>query len=234
MNRNSTLIATLLAAAVLVAPVCADDTKPAPPSGSPPAGGPPVGKDSQQGKEGFGKGERGKGGRMAERRNPEAWRKAMEEATADATPETKEKIKAIRSDFEAKTKAWREANGDKIKALEEKMKAARESGAQPDGSLMKEMQALRATAPKPEEMQSQIFALLTPDQQAKFKERYDALQKEGRGKGKDGAKEGDKDPMAPGGDRPKKRPDGGKPFNFEEGKDAPPANPNGDGKPSGR
>ena len=51
---------------------------------------------------------------------------------------------------------------------------------------------------------------------------------------KEGAKEGDKDPMAPGGDRPKKRPDGGKPFNFDDSKDAPPANPNGDGKPSGR
>ncbi len=235
MIHRTALAASLLAASVLISPARADDTKTAPP-----AGGPPVGKQAQEGKEGFTKGEKGgkdgMRGRATERRNPEIWRKAMDQTMPELSPETQEKVKAERAEFETQVKAWRAENGDKMKALEVKIRDARgkdQKGA-PDPALMQEMQALRASMPKVEELQGKIFALLTPDQQAKFKERFDAAQKEAQIARKGDKKDGDPDPMLPGGERPGKRPNNDKPFQFDGDKPAGGGQQNGDGKPSGR
>lgn len=108
-----------------------------------------------------------------------------------------------------------------------------------DPALMKEMQALKATMPKPEELHNKMWAVLTPDQQATFKENYDKFQKEfdankpQRRKGPeggDGMGEGD-------GNKPPRRPDqkGGRPFQFDDNNDGGgKGKNNGDGKPSGK
>jgi hypothetical protein len=224
----------------------ADDSK------APPLGGPPVAKDADTGKDGFGmdggpKGrERPMQAMLAERRNGELWRRAFEEVMPTLSQEVQAEVRAIRADFEQRQRAWREANGSKLKELEEKARARREAmqdggdgdakpaaPAKPDPAVVEEMQRLRASAPKAEETQAKVWALLTPEQQSTFKARYDALQAEAqkrrgqRSKGPGQAKEPgpmDADPMLPGGGKPGKRPGPGKPFNFEDapaGGDAP-------------
>ena len=225
--------ASLLTAAIALA----DDVK------APPLGGPPVAKDADAGKDGFGM-EGGPKGRerpmqaaLAERRNGELWRRAFEEVMPTLSQEVQAEVRAIRADFDQRQRAWREANGPKLKELEEKVRARREAmqdggdadgkpaaPAKPDPAVIEEMQKLRASAPKAEETQAKVWALLTPEQQAAFKAGYDALQAEmqkrrGQRKGPEQAKEPgpmEADPMLPGGEKPAKRPGSGKPFNFED------------------
>lgn len=231
--------ASLLAATIALA----DDAK------APPLGGPPVAKDADTGKDGFGM-EGGPKGRerpmqaaLAERRNGELWRRAFEQVLPTLSPEVQAEVRAIRADFDQRQRAWREANGPKLKELEEKVRARRDAmqqdgkpaaSSKPDPAVLEEMQKLRASAPKAEETQAKVWALLNAEQQVAFKERYDALQAEmqkrrDQRKGPDQAKEPgpmEPDPMLPGGEKPGKRPGSGKPFNFE---DAP-----GGGTPKGK
>lgn len=253
MSPRMPIATFILTASFLAAPVLADDA----PAGAPPLGGPPVAKESTQGKDTFGekgpvKGnnnkERPMAGMAAERRNVELWRRSLEQLTPELSPEVQSQVKAIRADLEARTKAFREANADRIRAFEQAARERKESGdagKKPDPAMAKEMQKLKDSAPKAEEAQQKIWALLTPEQQAKFKEHYDALRqqaeqrKDDRKEGKQGGGAADPmtaDPMLPGGEKPGKRPDA-KPFNFEDGpQGTAPQDParKGDGKPSGK
>jgi hypothetical protein len=231
--------AALAAASLLTAAIAlADDAK------APPLGGPPVAKDADTGKDGFGM-EGGPKGRerpmqaaLAERRNAELWRRALEQVMPTLPQEVQGEIRAIRADFDQRMRSWREENGPKLKELEEKVRGRRQgmqdggdadakpaAPAKPDPAIAQEMQRLRATAPKAEEAQAKVWALFTPEQQEAFKKQYDALQAEAQKrrdqrKGPDQAKEPgpmEPDPMLPGGEKPGKRPGSGKPFNFEDG-----------------
>lgn len=242
MRTASPAVAAALC--LLATPVAwADDAK------APPLGGPPVAKDADTGKDGFGmeggprNRERPMQAMLADRRNAETWKRALDAVLPTLSQELQGQIREIRTDFERRSKAWREENGPKLKELEEKLRTKRDAkpadpgtdGApaapagpapKPDPELAQELQRLRATAPKPEEAQAKVWALLTPEQQAQFKERYDALQAEAQ-KRRDEQRRGagapkqpgpmDPDPMLPGGEKPGKRPGSGKPFNFEDG-----------------
>lgn len=252
MPRHMPAIVPLVAFAALATAVVAEPPAAAP--AAPPLGGPPVGAGAKEGGGAFGdmgmRGKDGPAGRPAERRNLELWKQAMEATLAAGTPELQAKVKQMRADFETKMKAWRMEHGEEMRQLEQQVKdsIAKDAGetkkpGRADAALFRKMQDLRATQPKVEDLQQQIWAALTPDQQAAFKAKYDALQKEAasrkdqRKDGKDAKKgpaPGERDPMLPGGETPGKRPSNDKPFNFDD--PAPPAgaNPNGDGKPSGK
>lgn len=256
--RRSPLIASLIAFAAFAGPVFAEPPAGAP--AAPPLGGPPVGAGAKDGKESFGdsgmRGKDGFAGRVAERRNMDLWKRAMEATVATLPPEGQANIKQMRADFETKMKAWRDQHGEEIRRLEQRVKDSMGTGdgdgkkaGRPDPDLVRQMQELRATQPKVEDLQQQIWSALTPDQQAAFKAKYDELQKEAAAK-KDARKDakdakdakdpkkapapGERDPMLPGGETPGKRPSNDKPFNFDD--PPPPAgtSPNGDGKPSGK
>lgn len=242
LTRTRLALTAGLLAVSFALPVLAD-----PPAKDAPLGGPPVekgagkgaGKDGAPGK--GGKGERFSQAGATERRNGEAWRRAFESIQSDLTEEQQTKVRTLRQDFETQMRAWKEANADKMKDLTEKIRASKQAageGGKADPALVKQLQDLEATRPKVTDMQQQAWGVLTADQQAKFKTNYDAIQKEMEEKkaSERGGKRGDgpagKDPMAPGGDRPAKRPNTGKPFQFDD-KDAPAPPKNGDGKPSG-
>jgi Spy/CpxP family protein refolding chaperone len=143
------------------------------------------------------------------------------------------KIESIRKDFEAQRKAWREKNGEQLREIEEGMRAMREGGGKPDPALVEKGEALRKTMPDSKAMQANVFAVLTPDQQAAFKEAFAANQKRaqerqreggprGRGPGGPdaGAPDGQGGPMGPGGGRGR----GGRgPRGGQGGSDQPPA-----------
>lgn len=228
--------------AVLAAgPALADDAPPA----APPLGGPAVPADAGKTKEEFGekgaKGAAARGGMAAERRDMELWRRAFQELLPSLAPEVQEQVRTLRADFEARSKAWREANAEALKQFEA-MRTKDGDAKRPDPETLRKMQAIKESAPKADEVQQKVWALLTPDQQASFKERYDALKKvamdrksdrqdrkAGDGKAAP-ASPMDPDPMLPGGEKPAKKPSD-RPFNFEE-KDDPARK--GDGKPSGK
>lgn len=239
-----------------------------PPADGQGVGGPPVSKESERGGENFGRDGKGRGDRSragaTERRSPELWRKAFQSIESSLTEDQKTQVATIRSDFEKSVKEWKDANGAREKELQDQMrqsleKARQQNGggqgdgkgdgkgqgdgsgqgrARPDPAIAKQLQELRATMPKPEVVQTKLFAVLTAEQQVTFKQNYDNLQKEAAqknpqrrrgeaGKGGEGMGESE------GGDRPARRPANGKPFQFEDDKSAPPAQKNGDGKPSG-
>lgn len=244
MTNAFRLTCTVLSLAA--APAMADDApRTAPPPPVPPLGGPAVPPDAGTTKEEFGeKGSKGtavRGGIAAERRDMELWRRAFQELMPQISPEVQEQVRAIRADFESRMKAWRETNADAIKQFEA-MRGKDGAGAKPDPELVRKMQAIKESAPKPDEAQQKIWALLTPEQQSAFKERYDALKKVAMDRKSDrqdrkagDAKQGQgdpmkPDPMLPGGEAPAKKPSD-RPFNFEE-KDDPARK--GDGKPSGK
>lgn len=261
--RNRFAWAASVLAASFAFPVLAD----------PPAkggvGGPPVNDSAQQGNGEFAKGGEGKGRAgpdAADRRQVEVWRRAFMSLESSFTAEQREQIKAIRTDHEAKLKAWRTANGEKERALQEQIRksidAARAKGEtappadgkqpadamppaggkpqgegrnrpRPDPALVKQMQELRSTMPKAEDVQAKLWVVLTADQQAAFKKSYDSLAQEaGRGgPRRRGGGEGDmggstNSGAGEGGGRPAKRPPAGKPFQFEDGVPAqPPTKP---------
>lgn len=246
------LLLTALAATVAVGPAAsawADDA---------PLSGPPVSPDQGKGGgkgDGFGKGiggnqnrERPGQGMLAERRNAEVWRRALEQTMPELRAEVQEKVRAMRDDFESRMRTWREENGEKLQELEKKMRSWRDraggggkppasgdapgkgndgaAGGKPDRSVMEEMQKLRDSAPKIADLQEKVWALLSADEQAAFKKRYDAMQDQAKkrggrpGQGRDaGNPAGDAmepDPMLPGGEAPPKAPPSGKPFNFDD------------------
>lgn len=232
-------------AVLAAAPALADGVPVSAPPAAPPLGGPAVPPDAGKTKEEFGeKGAKGaavRGGMAAERRDMELWRRAFQEILPGLAPEVQEQVRALRADLEARVKAWREANADTIKELES-IRSKDGDAKRPDPETLRKMQAIKETAPKADEVQQKIWALLTPEQQASFKERYDALKKVAMDRKSDrqDRKAGDgkaapaspmePDPMLPGGEKPAKKPSD-RPFNFEE-KDDPARK--GDGKPSGK
>jgi hypothetical protein len=191
---------------------------------------------------------------LAERRNGELWKRALEQTMPELPEDVQAKVKSIREDFERQVREFREANGPRMREIEQAMRERREAmkegsgkdpAGKPDPAMMAEMQKLKDAMPKPEAAQQQVWELLTPEQQESFKKRYDALQAEARkrqderkakdGKGGDAMDPMKPDPMLPGGEKPGKKPSG-KPFNFD---DAPkdggaPGAPPADGKPSGK
>lgn len=236
-----------------------------PPVGGPPVGKESERGQEGFGKDARGKGQerpraQGQGG---ERGRGDAWRKSFQSIESSLTDAQKEQVTVIRSDFETQVKTWRDANGAKEKELQEKIRAsmaqnkpagegagegkgegkgkgegARGERARVDPALVKEMQDLRATMPKPEDMQKKLWTVLSTEQQAAFKTNMEAMEKAAADKAGErrrgaGAGEGKDAMQGEGGDRPARRPQSGKPFQFEEGKDAP-AERNGDGKPSGK
>lgn len=234
-------VVPLVALVSLLAPGAAS-AAPEPPAA--PLAGPRVDEDATEGIEGMAAGGGGARARPAtERRNMELWRRTFEELLPDLAPDVQARVRDARAAFEARTKAWRESNGEKIAALERKARERMQGdgeGEKPDGSMLRQVRELRATAPKVEDLQQAIWALLAPEQQERFRKRYDELKQEadrraaqrkgqGQAQPKAPADPMQADPSLPGGGTPERHPVG-KPFNFQ---DAPrqPGRPSG-GKPA--
>lgn len=233
---RSTLLSAALAMPLSIAVATFGDDSPmgsqpaAPPASAPAA--PAPGQDAPSGDKGvlsgpkvpagaegkgpaFGGGARGERGSMQDGPGQAVRRAAAEERLFMMTirdmmdglsDDQRTKIESIRKDFEAQRKAWREKNGEQLREIEEGMRAMREDGGKPDPALIEKGEALRKTMPDSKAMQANVFAVLTPDQQAAFKDAFAANQKraeERRRAGGQGAggTDGQGGPMGPGGGR---------------------------------
>jgi len=225
--RNVFLATTLLGSMALAVSAAPPGN---PPANNPDLGGPPVGAGASDSEKGFDGGKQGGkkgGGRMADERGKGmVWMKTFEQIKPTLSADVQTKAEAIKTQFETAMQAWKATNGDKMKALSEQMKAAQ--GQKPDPAVMDQMKALRETMPKMEDSQKQIFALMSESEQAAFKTKLDANEKQmkskrgademgadekgdgkgkgkGKGKGNAGGKPGDGAPP-PGGDSDKAAP----------------------------
>ena len=225
--RNVFLATTLLGSMALAVSAAPPGN---PPANNPDLGGPPVGAGASDSEKGFDGGKQGGkkgGGRMADERGKGmVWMKTFEQIKPTLSADVQTKAEAIKTQFETSMQAWKATNGDKMKALSEQMKAAQ--GQKPDPAVMDQMKALRETMPKMEDSQKQIFALRSESEQAAFKTKLDANEKQmkskrgademgadekgdgkgkgkGKGKGNAGGKPGDGAPP-PGGDSDKAAP----------------------------
>ena len=225
--RNVFLATTLLGSMALAVSAAPPVN---PPANNPDLGGPPVGAGASDSEKGFDGGKQGGkkgGGRMADERGKGmVWMKTFEQIKPTLSADVQTKAEAIKTQFETSMQAWKATNGDKMKALSEQMKAAQ--GQKPDPAVMDQMKALRETMPKMEDSQKQIFALMSESEQAAFKTKLDANEKQmkskrgademgadekgdgkgkgkGKGKGNAGGKPGDGAPP-PGGDSDKAAP----------------------------
>ena len=201
----------------------------------PPLGGPqvdPGAADSEKGfdggKQGAKKG-RGESGAMNDERNKgKLWMTTFDQMKPTLSADVQTKAAAIKAQFESEMKAWKDTNGDKQKALVEQMKATK--GQKPDPALMDQMKALRDTMPKMEDSQKKIFALMSESEQAAFKTKLDANEKQMKSlRATRGADEMGSGPDGKGPDG--KGPDGkGKGGKGKGGKGGPGGKP-GDGQP---
>jgi hypothetical protein len=225
--RNVFLATTLLGSMALAVSAAPPGN---PPANNPDLGGPPVGAGASDSEKGFDGGKQGGkkgGGRMGDERGKGmVWMKTFEQIKPTLSADVQTKAEAIKTQFETSMQAWKATNGDKMKALSEQMKAAQ--GQKPDPAVMDQMKALRETMPKMEDSQKQIFALMSESEQAAFKTKLDANEKQmkskrgademgadekgdgkgkgkGKGKGNAGGKPGDGAPP-PGGDSDKAPP----------------------------
>ncbi len=225
--RNVFLATTLLGSMALAVSAAPPGN---PPANNPDLGGPPVGAGASDSEKGFDGGKQGGkkgGGRMADERGKGmVWMKTFEQIKPTLSADVQTKAEAIKTQFETAMQSWKATNGDKMKALSEQMKAAQ--GQKPDPAVMDQMKALRETMPKMEDSQKQIFALMSESEQAAFKTKLDANEKQmkskrgvdemgadekgdgkgkgkGKGKGNAGGKPGDGAPP-PGGDSDKAPP----------------------------
>jgi len=225
--RNVFLATTLLGSMALAVSAAPPGN---PPANNPDLGGPPVGAGASDSEKGFDGGKQGGkkgGGRMGDERGKGmVWMKTFEQIKPTLSADVQTKAEAIKTQFETSMQAWKATNGDKMKALSEQMKAAQ--GQKPDPAVMDQMKALRETMPKMEDSQKQIFALMSESEQAAFKTKLDANEKQmkskrgademgadekgdgkgkgkGKGKGNAGGKPGDGAPP-PGGDSDKAAP----------------------------
>lgn len=175
-NARCLAVAMLLGSAMFVSPAFSQSGGTPPPAGGQGGkggdlGGPPVGPGAHEGDGDFG-GERGpgkgaKGGAMGQRvQSGRAWMMTFGEMKASLTDDQRAKAEQIEKDFRAKEEAWRKENGEKMKALAEKMRG---SGGAPDPETMQQMKAMNESRPKIDEMQKQIFGMLTAEQQETFK-----------------------------------------------------------------
>jgi len=225
--RNVFLATTLLGSMALAVSAAPPGN---PPANNPDLGGPPVGAGASDSEKGFDGGKQGGkkgGGRMADERGKGmVWMKTFEQIKPTLSADVQTKAEAIKTQFETAMQSWKATNGEKMKALSEQMKAAQ--GQKPDPAVMNQMKALRETMPKMEDSQKQIFALMSESEQAAFKTKLDANEKQmkskrgademgadekgdgkgkgkGKGKGNAGGKPGDGAPP-PGGDSDKAAP----------------------------
>jgi len=150
-----------------------------------------------------------------------AWMLTWAEFKGTLAPEQLEKAEKIQKEFEAKMKAWQEANAEKLKSLREQIESAMGTGGRPDPAVMQEMQKLNESRPKVEDSHKQLFALLSAEQQESFKKKLsetEAKMKE-RAKGREGG------PGGPGGKGGKGGKPGGPPPPPKDGEGAPPPPP---------
>ncbi|MCE9620255.1 MAG: hypothetical protein K8R92_10150 [Planctomycetes bacterium] len=217
--RNVLAATTLLGCMSFAASAAPPSNPPSTPPANPNLGGPPVAPGASDSEKGFDGGKQGgkkrpeAGGPMGEERGKHmAWMRTFEEIKPTLSAEVQAKAEAIKAQYEASMKTWKDANADKLKALAEQAKG---QGQKPDKATMEQLKALRESAPKPEESQKQIFALLTEPQQADFKTKLEANEKKmkalgvrrgedemgdgkgkgpGKGKGGPGGKPGDAPP----------------------------------------
>ena len=215
--------------------------------------GPKVPDDAGKGDSSFGPKE-GKNGKAGQRQQMQGgmmdarlFMESMKSVEPTLSDDQRTKVDGIRQTFMTEMTAWRETNGDKLKAMEEKMGGMRGgqgggqgggkggkggkppeggpgaggpgAGGKPDKTAMEEMQKLRATMPNFETARDQIMAVLTPDQQAEVKSNMAAARKEmEKGGGQGGKGKGGQGKGGKGG--PGGGPDGG-----PDGKTPPPADP---------
>ena len=168
--------------------------------------GPKVPAGAEKGGPAFGGGARGERGSMGDGPG-QAVRRAMAEERVfmmtigdmmdQLSDEQRSKIESIRKDFEAQRKAWREKNGEQLREIEDGMRAMREGGGKPDPALVEKGEALRKTMPDSKAMQASVFAVLTPDQQAAFKDALAANQKRAEERRREGGPR--RGPGGPGG-----------------------------------
>lgn len=203
--------------------------------------GPKVPAGSEKGGPAFGGGTRGERGSMQDAPG-QAMRRAMAEERLfmmtigdmmdGLSDDQRSKIEAIRKDFEAQRKAWREKNGEQLREIEEGMRSMREGGGKPDPALMEKGEALRKTMPDSKAMQASVFAVLTPDQQTAFKDAFAANQKRAEERRREGgARRGPGGPGGPDGAGPGGP--GGQGAGGPDGQGGPPMGPGG-GRGRGR
>ena len=85
------------------------------------------------------------------------------------TDAQRDQLRAAMAQNQAEMKAWREANGEKLKALQEQGKTARESGdKQAMAAVRAEMKTLHESMPQRGDHAESIKAILTPEQVAQF------------------------------------------------------------------
>lgn len=175
-------VAAMFGLGLLVSPAFSQGagSPPPPPSGKGGGdlGGPPVPPGAHEGDGDFGgqgkPGRRGQGGagdmrdRMMAGRG---WMMTFNEMKPSLNDDQRSKAEGIQKEFEARSKEWREKNGDRAQELMKQMRAAREGGGTVDPTLAAELEKLNQSRPKIEDAQKQIFALLTPEQQETFKKK---------------------------------------------------------------
>ncbi len=175
------------ATAQATSPTSSETNPPGNPNQMPGLGGPQVDPDAADSEKGFdggkqggkqgGKKGRGESGAMNdERTKGKLWMTTFDQMKPTLSADVQTKAAAIKAQFESEMKAWKDTNGDKQKALVEQMKAT--NGQKPDPALMDQMKALRDTMPKMEDSQKQIFALMSESEQAAFKTKLDANEKQ--------------------------------------------------------
>jgi len=173
--------------------------------------GPKVPAGADKGGPAFGGGARGERGAMGEGPGQAVRRTMAEERVFMMTigdmmdglsEDQRSKIESIRKDFEAQRKAWREKNGEQLREIEDGMRAMREGGGKPDPALVEKGEALRKTMPDSKAMQANVFAVLTPDQQAAFKEAFAANQKRAQERQREGGPRRGRGPGGPDGAGP--------------------------------
>lgn len=209
---------TLAASAQTPPPTNPPANAPANPNQTPGLGGPPVAPGAADSETGFAGGKlgakkgRGTSGAMIdERTKGMLWMRTFEQFKTTLSEDVRTKTEAIQSAFQASMKTWNDANEEKMKALREQMKGQKDNKA--GKAIGEQMKALRDTMPKMEETQKQIFGLMSESEQAAFKTKLEASEKQMKslranrdedemgsgadGKGKDGKGKGGK--VGPGG-----------------------------------
>jgi hypothetical protein len=201
-NLRCLASAIALGAAIFVAHA-QEPGQPPPPPGGGDTGGPPVPPGAKDGDGDFGgagkPGRRGGGvgaGGRERMQSGRAWMMTWAKFKGTLAPEQLEKAEKIQKEFEAKMRAWQEANADKLKPLREQIEGTMEGGGRPDPAVMQEMQKLNESRPKVEDSQKQLFALLSAEQQESFKKKLaekeakmkENMGKRGEGEGRPGGK----------------------------------------------
>jgi hypothetical protein len=151
-----------------------------------------------------------------------AWMMTWVQFKGTLSPEQLAQAETIQKEFEAKMKAWQEANAEKLKSLREQIESAMQGGGRPEKAVMDEMQKLNESRPKAEESQKRLFALLDPQQQEAFKKKLAETEARMKERAKGRGESGEGGPGRPGGKGGKP---GGPPPPPQDGEGAPPPPP---------